>query len=152
LNKTLLRNIGGGAIAVWLAVQAVVPLGPWFIEPWEGRADFSWDMFSYRRRCPGKICPGFFATYADGGRKRTGWGKGFNSKVQIARIRYRGRLQEYGRWLCEDGALGDDVVKLEGACECWYGRPGPPNKPHWIMEEGRNYCAPDEGAAGGGGG
>lgn len=133
-------------IALFVAVQALVPLGPWLIEPWEGRADFSWDMFSYRRRCPGKICRGFVATYADGRRQRTGWGKGFNSKVQIARIRYRQRLQTYGKWLCDEAlpaAGGGEVVRLEGSCECWYGRPGPPNEPQWIMEEGRDYCADD---------
>ena len=139
-------DLGVAAITLYLAVQALVPLGPWFIDSWDGRADFSWDMFSYRRRCPGAMCPGFVATYADGRRRRTGWGKGFNSKVQIARIRYRQRLPEYGRWLCDE-VLGPNVTRLDGRCECWYGRPGPPNEAQWIIEEGRDYCAPASEAA-----
>ena len=139
------RTLGGVLILLWLAVQVLVPLGPWIIPPWEARTDFSWDMFSYRRRCPGRtMCPGFVATMADGRKRRAGWGKGFNSKVHIARIRYRGRLREYGAWLCREGlpAAGyGEVARLEGRCECWYGRPGPDNEPQWVIEEGVNYCA-----------
>ena len=116
-------------------------MGPFFISEVDSRADFSWDMFSYRRKCPSKVCRGFRGVTASGRPLRIGWGRDFKSTVQIARMRYRERLARYAQWLCE--TLPESVgepVSVYGRCDCYYGRPGPDQKRHSLIEEDRDYC------------
>lgn len=129
---------GGVAIALWLGVQSVAPMSPFFVEPHAARTDFSWDMFAVRRDC--EQC---HLTYTLPGQppQRISWRAWFRSPFHVARARNRQRLPKLARDYCKRFAPRQPGLQVHIVCQCRY------NKSATLYNldplEGGDYCADD---------
>lgn len=180
------RNIFIGA---FLAVQLLYPARACFTDHTERPSDFTWDMFSWRRDC--ETCTVYIAVEPHH-RLRMPWGfqgtadeldplgrgplmmhpekpaLNIRQPPQVARMRYRSRLELLGDRLCSElrevfrEATSEDrrdlpdwarglgrrwkrsgkQLRVEAECRCRY-NDGPLRQ---VIDPQRNLCAEEEGS------
>jgi hypothetical protein len=130
--------------ACYLLLQIALPL-ILLARPGRRPADFSWDMFSHRLSCS-KIEA---RANVPGGRSGSvRLDLDFTSWAQASRVFFPGRIEDYGRYLCEQLRIGEGrSVELHFLVECRDDRHGPLRP---VVDPNRDYCkdlrsAPDVG-------
>lgn len=125
----------GAAVAIWIAVQVLLPLRCFVADPLAKPPRFCWNMYSYRSSCNG----GYLATHGDGRRTVINPFTLFPRPSGAFVTFHREHLPSFHSWLCSELRATDAEVRLEGEIRC----SSAGGEPLFLARRGVDLCTAD---------
>jgi hypothetical protein len=123
------------AVVIWIAVQVLLPLRCFMVDPLAKPPRFCWNMYSYRSSCTG----GYLAIRGDGRRSAINPFTLFPRQSGAFVTFHREHLPAFHSWLCSGLRSTDAAVRLEGEIRC----SSAGGEPTFLARRGVDLCTAD---------
>ena len=101
-------------LAVYLGVQIALPLRGFVYEPYDDRAQFSWNMYSRRYSCE----VAYAGVRPEGGLFRIHHKELFNKPFFASRVYTRSQLPGFHAWLCDEADRRYELTGIIASGTC----------------------------------